>query len=876
MRMLESNAKGSSMNKASAMRRRRLRALASLMLAMLLTTALGLPPLSVPRSMADGLGSIELACESALPQVTQGNAQYSLEGALFGVYSDYECTRYIGSLATDADGTATMDDVAAGRYFIREEQPSTGYAMSNRLYQTEVGQSAVASVEVVVAPYAATPQVLIQETNAETGAQASCTGASLGSAEYVVSHYDGSDESRILSGAMRTWTMRSNENGKVVLDEASLLDGSPLYRDGNGNAALPLGHYTVSMTKAPAGYVTPSTVLAFDIAEPSEPGCDPAIAFEPIDEELQVVRGDVMFRKVDEHGTPLPGIPFLLAHEGDGIDAKAESHVIVTDENGDFSSHAEYVAHSQHANANDDAVIANVEGAYALDESKLSNATGIWFSEDELGNRCLPDDARGALPYGSYTLRELPCAKNEGMNLVTTQFSIYQDGFTVKLDNIVNTRPGLNGCACDDADLDKLVKPAQNASIAQTIDYRNLVVGNDYDLACSAYVKSTGAPLQRADGSECRASMELAPTSSSGSTTLRLEGNTSTLAGETIVVRATLLSSDGTVIAQTAEDELNEVVVEPFTIAEAHDALDGDKYVMGAEASVLEYVQYEGFAPGEKYFVACTLNDKATGSALRDSLGNVIAVRREFVPTESFGSVELTLPVDTSAIAGHDIVVFNAIHDAEENVVASNQDIEDASQTLKTVKLSSNAYDKADGDKMFDSKSANVCIVDTVSYANLIPGDQYEVHGALMDKETGCALMEDDEPVTATVPFVPEEVSGTVDVEYEFDASAQSSQVLVAFEAIEHAGNVVAEDADLEDVAQTVTSEDVDPDGLTAIDDDATPLSGYGSPKMGDIILRIVVPALSILAAIAAIVAIALHRRRKGIESVARTSELVE
>lgn len=36
--------------------------------------------------------------------------------------------------------------------------------------------------------------------------------------------------------------------------------------------------------------------------------------------------------------------------------------------------------------------------------------------------------------------------------------------------------------------------------------------------------------------------------------------------------------------------------------------------------------------------------------------------------------------------------------------------------------------------------------------------------------------------------------------------------MLVAFETLEHDGNVVAEHADLEDVAQTVTSGEVDPD----------------------------------------------------------------
>ncbi len=58
----------------------------------------------------------------------------------------------------------------------------------------------------------------------------------------------------------------------------------------------------------------------------------------------------------------------------------------------------------------------------------------------------------------------------------------------------------------------------------------------------------------------------------------------------------------------------------------------------------------------------------------------------------------------------------------------------------RLVKLTSNATDKADGDKVFDANARGVTIVDTVSYANLVPGEQYVLKGALMDRETGCAL----------------------------------------------------------------------------------------------------------------------------------------
>ena len=166
-------------------------------------------------------------------------------------------------------------------------------------------------------------------------------------------------------------------------------------------------------------------------------------------------------------------------------------------------------------------------------------------------------------------------------------------------------------------------------------------------------------------------------------------------------------------------------------------------------------------------------------------------------------------------------------------------------------------------------------IIDTVNYANLVPGEQYRFKGVLMDKETGCALTADGAPVSAEVPFVPQEVSGSVDVEYGFDASAQSSQVLVAFETLEHDGNVVAEHADLEDVAQTVTSGEVDPDGtIPATDGKSAGIATLaGSPLTGDFLARVALAVLALVACACVCCAYALHRRRKTLEAIAHSDD---
>lgn len=848
------------------------------LLALTFATFFCLPAFSVSQLHASEEGTIELVYTSELPALSADNALYSLADARYGIYSDYQCTQRAGELVTDETGRAMSAPLDAGRYFIRGELSSPGFALSPRLYQADVAIGKTARVETSATPEFCAPDLILREVNAETGNAAGIGGAALGKATYTVSHFASLDDDKIIAGPNRSWTFTTDDSGEAHLSPEYLTEGSPFYEGPHGLLAMPLGHYTVTVDQAPAGFIATEPVLSADVAQQARTDVEPLRDFEPFVEPLQAIRGDLMFRKTDENGIALAGIPFLLSYANGEGDDLTESHVIVTDEYGDYSSSAEHVSHGVNTNENDAVIIARIGDAYELDEARLQGQTGTWFSMDRSGMRAAPDDANGALPYGSYVLRELPCNANEGMNLVTTQFSINRDGFTVKLDNIVDTRPAIAASALDASDGDRLIRPVSNAVARESVSYHNLITGKGYRVNCTALVQSTGESVPAPDGSPAFASAELTPQQPSGKLDIDVELDCSELAGESIVLRAELVS-DGATVVTADDDTANQTLeVEPIVIATAQDAADLDNYVMGSQAAIMECIRYDGLRPGRSYTASCTLNDKATGNALRDAQGKVITAFAEFMPESSEGHVDMELPVDTTGIAGHDIVVFDKLVDEDGRVVASHQDLEDEQQTVKTVKLSSSATDKSDGDKIFDAGAPSVTITDTVNYANLVPGEQYRFKGVLMDKETGCALSENGAPVSAGVPFVPQEVSGSTDVEYSFDASAQSSQVIVAFETLEHDGKVIAEHTDLEDVAQTVTSGDMDP-GAALADDDAqapviTALEGNpASPLTGDFWTRVLLMALAVIAGACICIGYAAHRRRKTLEAIAHSDK---
>ncbi len=851
------------------------RAAIALFATMACVVIFSLPAFPMARSLASDTGGIELDYASDFPGLSADSDLYSLADARFGVYEDYGCTQRVAELVTDASGHASTAELPAGRYFVKEEAASPGFCLSTRLQQVDVAIGACAQMEASAVPSFASPDLILREVNVETGNAAGVAGARLGNATYTISHFDSFDDDNIIAGPARSWTFKSDENGEVHLSNDYLVDGSPLYEGPHGLLVMPLGHYTVTVDQAPAGFMPVNAVLDCDVTRASRTEVEPLCAFEPFEEALQVIRGDVMFRKADENGIALAGIPFLLSYANGEGDGQVESHVIVTNEYGDYSSSAGHVAHGTNTNGSDAAILAEIDGVYEIDESKLAHDIGTWFSMDESGMRSNADDAHGALPYGSYVLQELPCRANEGLNLVTTQFSVNRDDFTVKLDNIVDTRPMVCGAASDASDADKLIRPAENVLANETINYRNLVVGREYHATCSAIVQSTGEAVPGPNGSPAFASTTFTPQQANGKIDMQIALDTSKLAGESIVMHVALGDEKTSITSEDADTVEQTLDVEPIIIATALDAADLDNYVMGADAAIMECVSYDGLKAGHAYTASCTLNDKATGNALRDAQGKAITACAEFTPDTSEGHVDMELAVDTSGIAGHDIVVFDKLIDDEGHVVASHQDLEDERQTVKTVKLTSSATDKGDGDKIFDAHADSVTIIDTVNYANLVPGEQYKLKGVLMDRETGCALTADGMPVSAEVPFIPQEVSGSTDVTYDFDASAQSSQVLVAFETLEHEGKVVAEHTDLEDVAQTVTSSEVDPDAaLPGADGQSSVVTATGAgntASTGDFWTRVLLMALVTIAGVCTCVAYALHRRRKTLEAIAHS-----
>ncbi len=127
-------------------------------------------------------------------------------------------------------------------------------------------------------------------------------------------------------------------------------------------------------------------------------------------------------------------------------------------------------------------------------------------------------------------------------------------------------------------------------------------------------------------------------------------------------------------------------------------------------------------------------------------------------------------------------------------------------------------------------------LTDTVSYSHLIPGKEYVLKGALMDKNTGKDFTENGEAVTAETVFTPETPNGTVTVSFTFDSRLiKENTSLVVFETLYKDGKELAVHTDINDNGQTVKVK-VPEIGTKATVDGKKEVTASGRVKIEDIV----------------------------------------
>lgn len=755
-------------------------------------------------------GKLKLKKASSNPGISDNNPCYSLEGATYGVYSDSGCTQQVGTLTCNASGDSNVIDIAPGTYYVKETKAGKSYALDEGVHKVNVSGGQTATVNVTDAPQNDPADMLVAKVDSETGKASPLGAGTLAGAEFTVKYYDGFyTQENLPEKATRTWVLKTDAKGRTSLlgaqnkPDTYLVSGDSLYTSTDGYATLPIGTVSVQETKAPQGYLlSDSTVHVQQVTSNSatervttfvEPSEDAPTVRE------QVKRGDIAFNKVHgEDMTGLANVPFKITSKTTG-----EGHIAITDVNGILTTEASACPHTQNTNGNDAAL--NADGT--VDESKLSIDNGLWFSGSK-DAQTAADDSKGALPYDTYTFEELRCTTNTSLNLVKFEVTVSRDAYTIDRGTVDDNPIEIGTTATDGADGDHKLLASNQAEIVDSVSYKGLKKGTEYELQGTLMDAETGEALKDTAGKEITATAKFTPKASSGKQKVKFKFDATLLGGHKAVVFERLYL-DGKIQAthEDPEDEDQTVEFLPVEIGTtATDAADGDKSIgVGKAVTVEDEVSYKNLATGREYTVTGTMMDAATGEPLKDVEGNTVTASTTFEPEDNEGKVKVTFSVDTSTLSNKKLVVFEKL-EADGNVIAHHEDLTDEGQTVEVVppEIKTSAADGADGDKEVTA-DGKATIVDTVKYTGLVPGTEYELQGTLMDAETGETLKgADGKEITASAKFTPQAQDGTQDVTFTFDASKLGGAKTVVFEKLFVDGTLIGSHEDPADKDQTV------------------------------------------------------------------------
>lgn len=284
----------------------------------------------------DRTGMLELYKESDRTDWTEGNPCYSLKGAVFGVYSPGAQAPFY-EITTDENGYGRIEELPIGTYEIAEIKSPEGFALDKARYTVTVGEGEVCRYRCVDQAQNHPLETVLVKTDGETGEQSAQGSGSLAGAEFEVKWYAGYYESDPAADgitARKSWILRTDDKGRLLLSDEAKVSGDEFFRNSSGEITLPLGTAVIRETKAPEGYLLNDEVLVRQIT-PSGDGATDTLYQTPEVPE-QVIRGDLQIVKFlgseddeEDQKTPLEGIVFTVTSKTTG-----EKIRITTDENG--------------------------------------------------------------------------------------------------------------------------------------------------------------------------------------------------------------------------------------------------------------------------------------------------------------------------------------------------------------------------------------------------------------------------------------------------------------------------------------------------------------------------------------------------------------
>lgn len=400
--------------------------------------------------------------------------------------------------------------------------------------------------------------------------------------------------------------------------------------------------------------------------------------------------------------------------------------------------------------------------------------------------------------------------------------------------------------------------PKKETKFLDTVEFKNLQVGQEYTVKGTLMDKASGRPLI-VDGIEVTAEHTFTAQTADGTVDVEFTFDATGLKGKEIVVFEKVFVQDIEIAAHEDIEDQGQTIRFPDTRigTQAKDQNTGTQEAVPKKKTTIEdTVEYTNLIVGQEYTVKGILMEKASGEPLLAE-GKQVTAEKTFTAEKKNGSIVMTFTFDASALKGKEIVVFEKMLTGDTEV-AVHEDITDAGQTIRFPdhQIQTSARDAETGTQEAIARK-DTTIIDCVKYTGLVPGQKYTVKGILMEKKTEKPLEVKGKKVTAEKDFIPETADGETELEFTFDSSELNRKTIVVFEYLYIEDEEVAAHADIQDEGQTVKIKV----GKLVPSMPGNKNSGIFGPKTGD--TAEILAVLLILIASGTVLGIVVYKRRR-------------
>ena len=650
--------------------------------------------------------TVTLTKTSADVKITNGNVNYSLEGAVYNVYEangmpnhDYTNDPVVATFTTQKDGHATLSKkLENGDYVTIEQVAPLGYTLDTSVHRFSVNGKST-DISVVDDPSAVT--LTVTKKDSDTNNSVAAGNASLAGAVYRVSYLqDGSEVHKDIT---------TNSSGRAVLK------------------GIPIGQIKVQEISSPLGYKLDPIVHIYNVAPHEVTSVE--FELEPADFTEEVMKGQIALHKqyetldepADEQGAEFDvylksagsfdaaketerdhittgadgmattkDLPYgtYVVHQtkgGNGRQLVADFDVSISEDGKVYSYDLVNVqknAQLKIVKTSEDGVIEGIKFRVTRLEDNYS-AEYVTNAAGEILTETLPiyADKDGATKY-QYRVEELDTKETFGYALPDPQIVELSEGEIASacFHNVpieIGTKATVEG--------EKEVDPLDKVTLTDTVSYTGLVPGKEYKVTGVLMDKKTGEKLL-VNGKEITAETTFIAETKNGSVDVTFIFDATGLHGKGIVVFEDLYRENA-LLATHADinDEGQTVKIKNPEIGTKATA-DGKKEITADKITITDVVSYKDLTPGKEYKLTGMLMNKATNDKLLID-GKEITAEATFTPKAPTGEVEMTFTFDARELTAEtEVVVFETLY-RDKLEFATHADITDGDQTVKILPL---------------------------------------------------------------------------------------------------------------------------------------------------------------------------------------------